>query len=172
MPTPVPMIAASASGLSITRLEPNLRCRSSVTRKTPPSTPTSSPRISTSSSRSISWSSARLRAFTMLSFAMAKLAPRGPLAAHGQRGLGIVAGGRRGAVAEGAGELIALRLQVRRQLGVDVLEHRQRLGRAQRLEALDGGRDLLVHLVLEPVVEQLLLLEIGREARERVLALP
>ena len=63
-------MAASASGLSMTRWLPNVRCRSSVTRKTPPSTPTSSPMITMSRSRSISCMSARLRALTMLSRAM------------------------------------------------------------------------------------------------------
>src|SRR5712691_2498254 len=70
MPTELPMMAASASGLSMTRLPPKRRWRSSVTRKTPPSTPTSSPMTNTSGSRSISSSSARFSALTMFSFAM------------------------------------------------------------------------------------------------------
>src|SRR3972149_5122176 len=67
MPTAVPMIAASASGLSITRVPPNWRWRSSVPRKPPPSPPTSSPMITPPSSRSISWSRARFSALTMFS---------------------------------------------------------------------------------------------------------
>ena len=63
-------MAASARGLSMTRWLPNVRCRSSVTRKTPPSTPTSSPMITMSRSRSISCMRARLRALTMFSLAM------------------------------------------------------------------------------------------------------
>src|SRR5438445_365693 len=172
MPTPVPMMAASASGLSITRLEPNFRCRSSVTRKTPPSTPTSSPITSTSSSRSISWSSARFRALTM--FSLATSASRRALAAH--RGRRLTRSRRRPAavlaLAQPAGGLLALGLEVRRQLGVDVLEHRQRLGGARRLEALDGGGDLGVDRLFQPVLEQPLLLEVGGEAREGILALP
>src|SRR5256885_317962 len=186
MPTPVPMMAASASGLSITRCEPNLRCRSSVTRKTPPSTPTSSPRMTTSGSRSISWKSARFSAFTMLSLVIYRAlqpganrgwpaagasscsAPREPLAAHrrGARGRGWRVGLGRPALAEPAGELLALRHEVRRQLCVQVVEHRQRIGRRRRLEALNGQGDLLVDLLLEAVFEEALLPHIGGEAGE------
>src|SRR2546428_6138840 len=129
MPTAVPMMAASASGLSMTRWEPNLRCRSSVTRKTPPSTPTSSPRISTSRSRSISWKSPRLRALTMFSLGMASPS-RQPLAPHrrGARGcLPRLAGVRRGG-RRLRGHLGPLGLEVRRQLGIHVVEHRERIG--------------------------------------------
>src|SRR6267143_3958831 len=173
MPTPVPMMAASASGLSITRCEPNLRWRSSVTRKTPPSTPTSSPRITTSGSRSISWKSARFSALTMLSFVMSS-PPREPLAAHrrGARRRRRLLGRGRGALAEPAGELLALRAEVRRQLGVHVVEHRQRIGRRCRLEAPHGERYLLVHPLLEAVFEEALLPHVGGEAGERVLLLP
>src|SRR5436309_688527 len=195
MPTAVPMMAASASGLSITRWEPNFRWRSSVTRKTPPSTPTSSPRISTSGSRSISCRSARLSAFTMLSLVMARVMYRssspGPtvggapqvreasspgqaLAAHRRRALRDLGRfGRRGAaLAQPAGELLALRAEVGRHLGVDVVEDEERVGRRRRLEAPHRLRDLLVHPLLEPVLQEVLLLEVGAEARERVLLLP
>src|SRR5213079_1853440 len=178
MPTAVPMMAASASGLSITRCEPNLRWRSSVTRKTPPSTPTSSPRISTSGSRSISWRSARLRAFTMVSLGGVTcgffLPPREALAAHG--GGARLGGGRRGtgggALAEPASEILALSAEVRGHFGVHVVEDRERVGRRCRLEAPDRLRDLLVHPLLDPVLQEVLLLEVGAEARERVLLLP
>src|SRR5256886_1803577 len=236
MPTAVPMMAASASGLSITRWEPNFRWRSSVTRKTPPSTPTSSPRISTSGSRSISCRSARLSAFTMLSLVMGVMyrssspaptvgglrqvrwasfyrssspaptvgglrqvrwasfyrssspaptvgglrqvrwasSPRQALAAHRRRALrGLGRFGRGGAaLAQPAGELLALRAEVGRHLGVDVVEDEERVGRRRRLEAPHRLRDLLVHPLLEPVLQEVLLLEVGAEARERVLLLP
>src|SRR5262245_59105383 len=61
----VPMIPDSASGVSITRMSPYLAWRPSVTRKTPPFTPTSSPMTSTVGSFAISWSSPRLIAWTM-----------------------------------------------------------------------------------------------------------
>src|SRR5438874_741075 len=194
MPTAVPMMAASASGLSITRWEPNFRWRSSVTRKTPPSTPTSSPRISTSGSRSISCRSARLSAFTMLSLVMGVMyrssspaptvgglrqvrwasSPRQALAAHRRRALrGLGRFGRGGAaLAQPAGELLALRAEVGRHLGVDVVEDEERVGRRRRLEAPHRLRDLLVNPLLEPVLQEVLLFEVGTEARERVLLLP
>src|SRR5260370_25630475 len=190
MPTPVPMMAASASGLSITRCEPNLRWRSSVTRKTPPSTPTSSPRITTSGSRSISWKSARLSALTMLSFVIyrapqpganrgwpaagAGSSSRQPLAAHrrrarlGRRRLGR----RRAGLAEPGRHLVALGPAVRRHLGVHVVEHRQRGGRRHRLEAAHGLGDLRVDARLEAVLEEVPFPQVGGEARERVLLLP
>src|SRR3990172_7236308 len=150
MPTAEPMIAASASGLSITRCEPNLRWRSSVTRKTPPSTPTSSPRISTSRSRSISSESAWLSAFTMLSLVML-LPSCHPLAAHRRR-----AGWRRRLVrlrrsagAQPRRDLVALGPEVGRHPGVHVVERRQRVGRRRGLEASDRLVDLVVHLLLE-----------------------
>src|SRR6266545_1364250 len=171
MPTPAPMMAASASGLSITRLEPNLRCRSSVTRNTPPSTPTSSPITSTSSSRSISWSSARFSALTTFSLGML---PAGrALAAHRwRRRIGGV--GRAGAATTGQplGQLLALGLQVGRPLAVGMLEHGERVGRAEGLEALYRGADLGVDRLRQAVLQQILFLQIGAEARERVLALP
>src|SRR5262245_49704742 len=173
MPTAVPMMAASASGLSITRCEPYLRCRSSVTRKTPPSTPTSSPSTSTSASRSISWNSAWFSALTMFSLAMAS-ASRQPLAAH-RRGPGLGRGGvvrARRPVALAQGEVVGLGLQVRRQVGIHVVEHRERIGGRRRLEAADRLGDLVVDRLLEPLLEQVALLQIGAEAGQRVLLLP
>src|SRR5579862_9164191 len=49
-----PTMSDSASGLSSTRASPNSFCNPSVTPKTPPLAPTSSPRIITRSSRCIS----------------------------------------------------------------------------------------------------------------------
>src|SRR6267143_2653016 len=173
IPTAVPMIAASASGLSMTRWEPYVRCRSSVTRKTPPSTPTSSPRTSTSASRSISWKSAWLSALTMFSLAMAS-APRQPLAAH-RCGPGLVRGrlvGARRCRVLARRHLVALGFEIRRELGVHVVEHRQRIGGRRRLEAADRLRDLLVDPLLEPFLEKVPLLEIRAEAGQRVLLLP
>src|SRR5881628_378636 len=173
MPTAVPMMAASASGLSMTRWEPNFRCKSSVTRKTPPSTPTSSPRTSTSASRSIAWKRARLSALTMFSLGIAS-APRQPLAPH--RG-GARRRHRRVAPARRGGRLtrrhlLALGLEVRRQLGVHVVEHRERIGGRRRLEATHRLADLLVNPLLEVRLEEIPLLQIRAEAGQRVLLLP
>src|SRR5262245_51348319 len=203
MPTDVPTIAASASGLSMTRRLPKVRCRSSVTRNTPPSTPTSSPITSTSGSRSISCRSARFSAFTMLSFAMTFMefreagtsvgglpyssltrcsgtsvgglpyssSTRCALAAHGGRRrtrLRPVAT----AVTQAGGDFVPLRAQVGRQLGVDVIEDDERVGRRCRLEAADRLGDLGLDLRLESLVEQVALLQIAAEAGERVLPLP
>src|SRR3989442_1211516 len=167
------MIAASASGLSMTRWEPNVRCRSSVTRKTPPSTPTSSPRTSTSASRSISWKSAWLSALTMFTLAMAS-ASRQPLAAH-RRGSGLVRGclvrTRRYRVLTSR-RLVALGSEIGRQLGVHVVEHCQRVRGRRRLEAADRLGDLVVVPLLEPLLEKVPLLQIRAEAGQRVLLLP
>src|SRR6266849_5770917 len=173
MPTAVPMIAASASGLSMTRCEPNVRCRSSVTRKTPPSTPTSSPRTSTSASRSISWKSAWLSALTIFSLAMAS-APRQPLAAH-RRGPRLGRGRRVGARRRGMRarrQLVALSFEIRWELGVDVVEPRRGIGGRGRLEATHGVRDLVVDPLLEPLFEEVPLLQISAEAGQGVLLLP
>src|SRR6266478_2927738 len=165
------MIAASASGLSMTRWEPNVRCRSSVTRKTPPSTPTSSPRTSTSASRSISWKSAWLSALTMFSLAMAS-APRQPLAAHRGGPLRVRLVGRRRRRVLAGGQLLALGFEVRRKLGVHVVEHRQRVGGRSRFEAANRLGDLVVEPLFESFFEKVPLLEVRAEAGQRVLLLP
>src|SRR4029453_18037769 len=172
-------MAASARGLSMTRREPNCRWRSSVTRKTPPSTPTSSPSTSTSGARSISCWRARLSAFTMLSLvipaAMAwprPSAPRNSLAAHGHGRLALAAGPGRRLTAQSLGHLVALGLEGGRGRGVGVGEHAQRVGRAHRLEARHRGGDLRVHVGLDARHGDFALLEIGLEARERILPLP
>src|SRR5207249_8865782 len=161
------MIAASASGLSITRWGPNVRCSSSVTRKTPPSTPTCSPRTSTSASRSISWKSAWLSALTMFTLAMAS-ASRQPLAAH-RRGSGLVRGclvrTRRYRVLTSR-RLVALGSEIGRQLGVHVVEHRQRVRGRRRLEAANRLGDLVVDPLLEPLLEKVPLLQIRAERSE------
>ena len=66
-PTAVPMIPASASGVSTQRSAPNRSFRPAVTRNTPPSCPTSSPMTMTRGSRSSSTCSASLMASTSVS---------------------------------------------------------------------------------------------------------
>src|SRR6185369_3768542 len=72
MPMAAPTIADSDRGVSITRSAPKRSWRPSVTRNTPPSRPTSSPRMTIRLSRSISWRRARLMACTMLSCAISE----------------------------------------------------------------------------------------------------
>src|SRR6266851_5876728 len=62
IPTALPMMADSESGVSKTRFSPNFFCRCSVTRKTPPLTPISCPSSTTRSSSSNSSASALFRA--------------------------------------------------------------------------------------------------------------
>ena len=64
-PKAIPAMDDSASGVSITRASPNFARSPSVTRKTPPFLPTSSPSTITRSSRSISSVSAERSAATM-----------------------------------------------------------------------------------------------------------
>ncbi len=54
-PIAQPMIADSASGVSITRFAPNSSRKPSVTLNAPPNTPMSSPITNTRSSSRISW---------------------------------------------------------------------------------------------------------------------
>src|SRR5690625_5185077 len=65
MPMAAPMIAASESGVSMTRSGPYFSKRFSVARKTPPRLPTSSPRTTMRSSLPISSSSVRAMVCTM-----------------------------------------------------------------------------------------------------------
>ena len=53
-----------------------------------------------------------------------------------------------------------------------MVEHRQRVGRPRRLEALHRGGDLGVNLLLEALLQEVLLLEVLAEAREGILLLP
>src|SRR5215469_2057336 len=64
MPTQSPAISASDSGVSKTRSVPKRRCRPAVARNTPPLTPTSSPKTTTSGSSARPRASAKLIAST------------------------------------------------------------------------------------------------------------
>jgi len=122
------MMAASASGLSITRCEPNLRWRSSVTRKTRVHPDVLAEDHDVRVPLHL-LEEREVQRLDMLSFVMSS-PPREPLAAHrrGARRRRRLLRPGRGALAEPAGELLALRAEVRRQLGVHVVEHRQRIG--------------------------------------------
>src|SRR5262245_20018621 len=109
----------------------------------------------------------------MFSLGMAS-APRRPLAAHrrGARGQwGRLADSRR-ARRLALGQLGPLGLEVGRELGVGVIEHRERIGRGGRLEALHGVGNFGVDLRLDVALEKTPPLQIGAEAGERILLLP
>src|SRR5918996_1287039 len=72
-PSETPAMAASARGVSNTRCSPNSAWRPSVMRKTPPSLPMSSPRISTRSSPANESRSARFSAWAIVTSAIAVL---------------------------------------------------------------------------------------------------
>src|ERR1051326_2424628 len=115
MPTQMPLISNSASGVSITRSGPKRCCRPTVARNTPPLTPTSSPSTTTSGSSSMARASAMLTASTSVAS-------------------GIVASRGRAALAG----------VDRRQLGIEVIEHGFRCARRRRQIALDRAIDLLL----------------------------
>src|SRR5687768_16362037 len=111
MPTENPTIPASARGVSMTRVSPKASRSPSVTRNTPPSTPTSSPRTMTRSSFSISCFKAKLSALIIVSLGMVDFL------------LSV----------EELLEGLSLRLQVRRPLGIEVVEHNERVAHALHL---------------------------------------
>src|SRR5882672_11065655 len=71
MPTAMPAISPSASGVSATRSGPKRCCSPAVARNTPPFRPTSSPSTTTLSSSSMARASARLIASTSVMFDIA-----------------------------------------------------------------------------------------------------
>src|SRR6267142_6246962 len=71
MPTAMPAIRPSASGVSATRSGPKRCCSPAVARNTPPFSPTSSPITTTESSSSMARASARLIASTSVMFDIA-----------------------------------------------------------------------------------------------------
>src|SRR6056297_2668399 len=154
------MMAASESGVSITRSGPNRSNRPCVARNTPPRLPTSSPSTTTASSRSMSASRVRATAWTR--FITATAAPRG----------------RRG----GAGpasrllRLAPLLGQVPGRLGVDDVEHPGERRRAGVLGGAGGGGELGVDLLAErrlgPLAPQAAPLEQRPVARQRVALAP
>src|SRR5262245_10211070 len=70
MPSDMPAIMPSASGVSCTRSLPNFSCSPAVARNTPPFTPTSSPSTTTVGSCAISHACARLMASIIVTLAM------------------------------------------------------------------------------------------------------
>src|SRR5579883_1730849 len=141
MPIAVPTMPPSESGVSMTRASPNSSQRPWVTRKTPPTLPTSSPRITTRSSRRISWRSASLMACTRLSCIGDLTSP--PLLLQVPRRMGVH-------VVE---ERARLRLGGCRGLGQG---------------AIDVGRGVGLEPSLAPLVPEAPRLEVAAHAHERV----
>src|SRR5271165_2264391 len=126
MPTDMPAIVASASGVSCTRSLPKRSCRPAVARNTPPLTPTSWPITTTLASCCISQPCAIAMASTMVIFANSMVA-------------GFCA------VLAGDEPLLA---QASRQSGEQVFEHR--VGRRLRLpQVLGHGRVDLERALLQ-----------------------
>src|SRR5688500_16980601 len=115
---------ASASGVSTTRSSPKSFCRPSVIRKTPPSLPMSSPMSTTLASSSMALRSPRLSALPMVRVWVLMSVPL-------SREAGVV-----------LDELGPLRRQVRRLLGVHVVEHAggRRIGHLGGALADPGGQ--------------------------------
>src|SRR5512132_50453 len=158
-PTQIPAIPASAIGVSKTRSRPNSAWRPSVTRKTPPSEPTSSPNTSVRGSAARASRSAAFSAATIVSSAIAEELPA--LVEHGRRWIGerVVEHLVRGRFAE-RGELGAhvrhpgLRLLVARpdERVVDRAGVKQVRSVAVDRVALTPGGDLLLVAVAGGVV--------------------
>src|SRR5262245_61505304 len=117
IPTHSPLISSSESGVSITRSGPKRCCSPTVARKTPPLTPTSSPRTTTFESSCMARASAMLMASTK-----------------------VTSGMRR------AFDFIALGDIGLRQLGVEVVEHGFRPARPYCQIALNRCVDLALTL--------------------------
>src|SRR3989442_1814616 len=126
MPMATPAMAASASGVSTTRSAPKRACSPAVARKTPPFTPTSSPRTMTAGSCASSCASARLTASTRLTSATWFSASR-----------------------RKASRCIALLLERGRQCRVKEIEHRVRTGCRYRKVIVDRPAHLLGAFALQ-----------------------
>src|SRR5262245_7460508 len=114
MPTQSPPIKASDSGVSKTRSAPKRCCKPAVARKTPPLTPTSSPKTTTSGSSASARASAKLIASTSVA-----------------SGIEIL-------------DFLALADIGTGQPGIEMIEHGLRRTRAGRQIVLDSSRHLLL----------------------------
>src|SRR5690554_3991041 len=136
MPTAIPVIRVSASGVSMTRRKPKRSCNPRVARNTPPLGPTSSPSTTTSGSSVMARCSARLMASTMHSvFCSAMLTSRqspGPLQ-----------------------PLVPLRCITGGQLLVQVIEGCRWLRLGERAEGLHRSVDLLTQLPVQALLLRL-----------------
>src|SRR4051812_6756536 len=162
MPIAVPMMPDSASGASMTRSSPKSFCRPSVTRKTPPSLPMSSPMMRTLGSASMAARRPVLMPLARLICAMSATTLRA-VAGIGER-LHVL------------GELRPLLLDQRVRVDVHVLEHVERLRVGHAQAALPDVRRQLVALGVqggeEVVVGHAVRDEVGLEPADRVALLP
>src|SRR5664280_745295 len=155
MPMAVPTMPDSASGVSMIRSSPKSFCRFSVTRKTPPSLPMSSPMMTILGSRSMARRRPALMALPMVIFDMSVLSLKA-------RGVSSEPG--------------ALGLDQRVLLDIDVVKHRQWLRVRHGQAALANLCGELVRLNLDGLEERPVGLEAGRqiglEPGDRVAQLP
>src|SRR5215212_4982832 len=174
MPTAVPTMPDSASGLSMTRSSPKSFCRPSVIRKTPPSLPTSSPMIRTLGSSSIALRRPMLRPLASVILVISG-SPRN-CGAPAEQFRGVASGTAPLERVEVLGEAVALGGELVGHLGVDVVEHAQRLGIGQRLASLPQVGAELLGLLLDPadevVVDEAVPAQVDLEPGDRVLQLP
>src|SRR5882724_3888778 len=155
------MITPSASGVSITRSAPNSSCNPLVALKTPPITPTSSPRMNTRSSRRISSAKALVIASIYVESAI------------GRGSLSLFAAGRRRCAAR---PCLAVQFAVADAERIHMVQRLFRFGIRRVLGKLHRFLDLLIDLrqqvFLEFVGPHVVLGEITLHRRDRVLCLP
>src|SRR5262249_51268196 len=158
MPTAVPTMPHSLSGVSKQRRSPNSSCRPAVAPNTPPFLPTSSPNTTTRSSLRISVRSASLIAssivitltpgFCVSAFASVAVMSSSPGVCGGsrrsQRAVSqwkVADVGADAAAGHEVEQFLLLLLQLRREVHVDVFKHRAHGRRRVRLGLLHGGRE-------------------------------
>src|SRR6478735_10581916 len=118
-PTAVPTMPDSASGVSRTRCSPKSFCNPSVIRKTPPSLPMSSPRMTTLSSSSIALRRPMLSALPSVTVCFVVAISVTRRVRTGVSGIGV----RVVETGKVIGELGPLTLGLGVWVGVDVIEH-------------------------------------------------
>src|SRR5262249_50881893 len=141
-------ISSSASGVSITRSEPNRCCKPAVARNTPPLTPTSSPSTTTFGSSCMARASARVMASTSVTSGI-------------------------GAARIPAFELRTLAGVDLGKLGIEIIEHGLRRPGPHRQIVLDRLFDALLavryELLLIRFAPKLLIHNIGAQPCDRLL---
>src|SRR4051812_16557841 len=156
MPIAVPMMPASASGVSITRSAPNSSYRPLVARNTPPNLPTSSPSTTTRGSARI-WVCSALRTASMMFMV-------------GMRSLLRTLAGSGRVLRLEVGALLA---QVPRHVLVDVVEQGPDRRRRHELRGVRGGLDLAVvalgQLGLPALAPQPEMAQVAAQAVQRIL---
>src|SRR5690606_11157408 len=132
IPTAMPVISVSASGVSMTRRKPKRSCNPTVARNTPPLGPTSSPSTTTSGSSAMARCSAMLIASTMQMALRSVMADPSPSGGPDQQFFPLLVVGRG-------------------QLGKQIIEGCPGVRRRQGAERIHRGTDLLAELLLQPL---------------------